>query len=773
VDTTVRHVPGMGAQGGRGRPPPADIPNYELQAFINGGGFGDVWLARERVTGVRRAIKVLCKSDARRAERDIDGVKRYQYVAQDHPHLLRTLVVGETERCFYCVMDLADNAASDGIYRPTTLRTLIQTRRRFSGRSALELLEKLASAVSRLHGEGLAHYDLKPENILIVQGEPKIADVGLVAPKDQPPDRTGTLLYMTPEGQADDLYALGKILYELITGRPAAEFPRLPVELVQHVRPELAAAVQIVNRACHSDPARRFASVAELERSVAIALRAKRRLSRKVKVVIAAALSSAAVMLALSADAIHARIVPRMHWQNQVPLSLERWSFVGDATASRASLHPYVRFAGTPVSRLGRSVYELAQPLENFFLEARFLSSRPWGTAEIGLASTPDERRAVRIHLQGQPNGVGLHILLDTVGAPVDQKSYIWGHPQPGVEYVLRLARVGDRVALALWPLVRDSHIPLSVVRDLPTDQGAFRYVILEGCTDDALAELELHELRVAEYSAPVWRIDYPLPDEVLRGVQAAWRPEIPDHAQPPTGNLLADPFHPYDSDAWMSVGNWSWWEGAAPSAGPKRIHCVPCSPQTRQELRTRTGGPFDGLQLLRFDHARYGDFDARLRVNLMGEAPAAEEPFACISEDGTIGLAFRLQDAPPAGLAWGGGYTATVTIGRDEQSAALARLRRNDGFFAALTHECAIAAGETRALPLAEVAVPVDRATLLARDGFTLGVRAVGSYLSMTINGQQVLELDDPDGLTTGRIALLAARLMATFDSLEVTPLN
>jgi hypothetical protein len=479
------------------------------------------------------------------------------------------------------------------------------------------------------------------------------------------------------------------------------------------------------------------------------------------------------VMLVLIGDAIHAHMVPRVRWQDQVPLSTERWSLVA---VEREGLHPYLSLAGAPFSKSGVYAYKLDHPLENFFLEARFLSRRPWGKALIALVDTPDGMTAVGADLQGQPNGIGLHILLDTAGVPVDQKSYIWGHPQPGVEYVLRLARVGDRVALALWPLVRDSHIPLKVVRDLPADQRPARYIVLEGASDDARAALELHELRVAEYSAPLRRIDYPLPDEVLAGVQPAWLPEIPADAPSLAGNLLAGPLHPYDSDAWMSVGNWSWWEGAAPSAAPKRIHCVPCSPQTRQELQTRAGGPFDGVQLLRFDRARYGDFDARLRVDLLDPASGpttADESFACASEDGTVGLAFRLQDAAPAGSAWGGGYTATVTIGRDEQSAALARLRRNDGFFAGLAHECAIVGSETRALPLAEVAVPVDRATLLARDGFTLGVRAVGSHLSMTINGQEVLELDDPGGFTTGRVALFAARLIATFESLEVTPLD
>ena len=94
------------------------------------------------------------------------------------------------------------------------------------------LVRKLVAGVTRLHEQDLAHYDLKPENILIVEGEPKIGDVGLVGPLEVVPAHSGTPLYMTPQGAADDLYGAGRILYELVSGRPSGNFPRLPAELV-------------------------------------------------------------------------------------------------------------------------------------------------------------------------------------------------------------------------------------------------------------------------------------------------------------------------------------------------------------------------------------------------------------------------------------------------------------------------------------------------------------------------------------------------------------
>ncbi len=204
MDTTLTHVSVSPGERESGAPrDPGKIPSYELLRFIKAGGFGDVWLARERVTGVRRAIKVLHKSDSERAARDIEGVRRYQRCAHNHPHLLQILTVGETDRCFYCVMDAADDERGpdarlpDGAdsrisgYSPLTLRALAARRGPFDARAALQMIEKLVDAVARLHEQGLAHYDLKPENILIVEGEPKIADVGLVAPlrrSDTPAD---------------------------------------------------------------------------------------------------------------------------------------------------------------------------------------------------------------------------------------------------------------------------------------------------------------------------------------------------------------------------------------------------------------------------------------------------------------------------------------------------------------------------------------------------------------------------------------------------------
>lgn len=241
-----------------------EIPNYELIGCVGSSRFGDVWLAREQLTDVIRAVKFLDKHDGRLAEVDLEGVRHYQRCAHNHPHLLPILTVGQTDRCFFYVMEAADSEPPDpaGICHPSTLRAFIVRSKRLEAREALLVLRKLAAGVARLHDQGLTHDDLKPENILFVQGEPKIADVGLARPTAT---RTGggTPGYLAPDGP-DDIYALGKILYELLSGKTLTEYPRLDAKVRARPTPELTAALRILDRACQPTRARRFKDANEL-----------------------------------------------------------------------------------------------------------------------------------------------------------------------------------------------------------------------------------------------------------------------------------------------------------------------------------------------------------------------------------------------------------------------------------------------------------------------------------------------------------------------------
>lgn len=257
-----------------------EIPQFRLLEPIGEGAFGEVWLAEEVVTGVRRAVKVLCK-DATTATgnllREIAGIREYQRQSKGHPALVQIYVVGETDDCFYYAMELADDAqdgsAVDRSYQPLTLAHVIAHEAVLPTRRALDIIRQVVLGLAHLHERGLIHRDVKPANVLFIDGAAKLGDLGLVTSEDRDVTFIGTLGYLPPDAKLDhtsDLYAAGIMLYEMITGYHRSKFPELP-ELPLGSRPErrdLRAAIQAFNRAAHPDRRRRFTSAAEFLQAI-------------------------------------------------------------------------------------------------------------------------------------------------------------------------------------------------------------------------------------------------------------------------------------------------------------------------------------------------------------------------------------------------------------------------------------------------------------------------------------------------------------------------
>ena len=226
------------------RPDPV-IPDHEVLRKIGGGAYGEVWLARG-VTGALRAVKVVWREDfedERGFEREFEGILKFEPISRDHPGLVNILHVGRSPdgvSFYYYVMELGDDVASGQDinpieYEPRTLRADAKQSAspRLDPATCVDVGLRLAEALDHLHELGLAHRDVKPSNVIFVNGKAKLADIGLVAARGQ---RTfvGTEGFVPPEGPGSaqaDVYSLGKVLYEIATGKDRLDFPELPEDI--------------------------------------------------------------------------------------------------------------------------------------------------------------------------------------------------------------------------------------------------------------------------------------------------------------------------------------------------------------------------------------------------------------------------------------------------------------------------------------------------------------------------------------------------------------
>jgi WD40 repeat protein len=273
------------------------VPDHTLRRVIGRGSYGEVWDARN-VMGTPRAVKVVRRQDfdsARPFEREFEGIQRYEPVSRTHAGLVQVLHVGKDDAgaCFYYVMELADNASAEGEdYIPRTLRGELQRRRNLPVEECIEIGITLASALGHLHKSGLVHRDVKPSNIIFVDGVAKLADVGLVAQLSDSRSMVGTEGYFAPEGTGQprsDVFSLGKVLYECVTGQDRMNFPDIPESWNGGSDSRAAFEfMEIVLRAAESNPDRRYADTDEMLADLALlkagkSLRYLRRMETRLK----------------------------------------------------------------------------------------------------------------------------------------------------------------------------------------------------------------------------------------------------------------------------------------------------------------------------------------------------------------------------------------------------------------------------------------------------------------------------------------------------------
>lgn len=261
---------------------PRQIGPYLLEEELGRGGMGIVFRARHTTLRVCFAVKMIRSSDWA----STDEVHRFYREARaaarlQHPNIVRVYDVGEQEGLHYLVMEHVTGG---------TLTDLIQSKLPAS-EVAASLMCPVVRAVEYLHSQGILHRDLKPSNVLLDEdGQPHVTDFGLAKVFDQDEAGTvtgiviGTPAYMAPEQawghstditQQSDVYSLGAILYELLTGRPPFGESGTLHQLLslrdaeplppRGVRPDIPKALEVICLKClEKKPANRYASAGDL-----------------------------------------------------------------------------------------------------------------------------------------------------------------------------------------------------------------------------------------------------------------------------------------------------------------------------------------------------------------------------------------------------------------------------------------------------------------------------------------------------------------------------
>ena len=317
----------------REAPPPME--RYEVRRRIGEGAAAIVYEAWDRPLKRPVAIKVLRPYLARGSTTRDRFLREAQMAAGlSHPNVVPVYDVGESDGRLYIVMEFVDGTS--------LARALAPLRQDLP--KLMETLERAARGVAAAHAKGIVHRDLKPANILIATtGEPKVGDFGLARPEDGESRMTqtgatlGTPSYMAPEQvrgrditTRTDVYALGVILYESLTGRlphagdSAGEvFARILSEEVvapRSIDSAVPAGLEAVAlKALSKDPRFRYASASEFADDVGRWRRGEPVLARQARasrgtllsIAVAAVLALVAVMFWLTAPPRRDPVTPR------------------------------------------------------------------------------------------------------------------------------------------------------------------------------------------------------------------------------------------------------------------------------------------------------------------------------------------------------------------------------------------------------------------------------------------------------------------------------
>ncbi|MGL5295719.1 MAG: Stk1 family PASTA domain-containing Ser/Thr kinase [Culicoidibacterales bacterium] len=265
---------------------------YRIKSLIGDGGMANVYLAYDEILQREVAVKVLryqLASDAvfvRRFEREAQSV-----TALSHPNIVNVYDVGSEGDTHYIVMEYVTG---------NTVKQLIQARGYLTVIEAVEIMQQILAAVEQAHDFGIVHRDLKPQNIIVrPDGIVKVMDFGIALTQEatsltQTHSVMGSVQYLSPEqvrGETatnqSDLYELGIVLYEMLTGELPFDGESAVNIVLKHLKDELPdiqvknaevpnSLVNIINRATAKEKSNRYPNAQEMRQDLQSSLNPER-----------------------------------------------------------------------------------------------------------------------------------------------------------------------------------------------------------------------------------------------------------------------------------------------------------------------------------------------------------------------------------------------------------------------------------------------------------------------------------------------------------------
>ena len=251
---------------------------YEVIDKVGAGGMSDVYKAKDHILGREVAIKVLKNEFSE----DATFVAKFRTEAQsaaglEHPNIVNIYDVGSENGMYFIVMEYVE-----GI----TLKTYIEKKGQLNFKEAISIAIQVGRGIEAAHTKGIIHRDIKPQNIIIsTEGKVKVTDFGIARAASSNTihaDVMGSVHYSSPEqarnGFVDgksDIYSLGIVMYEMVTGRVPFDGDSTVAIAIQHLQEEMVAPSayapelpisleKIILKATMKSPDRRYATISDL-----------------------------------------------------------------------------------------------------------------------------------------------------------------------------------------------------------------------------------------------------------------------------------------------------------------------------------------------------------------------------------------------------------------------------------------------------------------------------------------------------------------------------